>query len=57
MSVHVGTSGWSYDHWEGVLYPHLLVKGARLGVYTQHFRTVEVNSSFYHWPREATLAS
>jgi uncharacterized protein YecE (DUF72 family) len=57
MTIHVGTSGWSYDHWEGVLYPHSLAQRARLDVYTQYFRTVEVNSSFYHWPREATLAS
>ena len=21
MAVHIGTSGWSYDHWDGVLYP------------------------------------
>jgi uncharacterized protein YecE (DUF72 family) len=55
MTVHIGTSGWSYDHWEGVLYPPSLPQRARLGVYTQHFRTVEVNSSFYHWPRETTL--
>ena len=20
MSIHIGTSGWSYDHWQGVLY-------------------------------------
>jgi uncharacterized protein YecE (DUF72 family) len=56
VSVHVGTSGWSYDHWAGVLYPHTLPQRARLGVYTQLFRTVEVNSSFYRWPRDATLA-
>jgi uncharacterized protein YecE (DUF72 family) len=55
MSVHVGTSGWSYDHWEGVLYPPALPARERLGVYTRRFRTVEVNSSFYHWPRDATL--
>jgi uncharacterized protein YecE (DUF72 family) len=55
MTVHVGTSGWSYDHWEGVLYQHGLEKRGRLGVYLRHFRTVEVNSSFYHWPRDATL--
>ncbi|HEX8456609.1 MAG TPA: DUF72 domain-containing protein [Pyrinomonadaceae bacterium] len=57
MAIHIGTSGWSYDHWEGVLYPHALEKRARLGVYTQHFRTVEVNSSFYRWPQEATLTN
>jgi len=56
MSVYVGTSGWSYDHWEGVLYPHALPARGRLDVYTRLFRTVEVNSSFYHWPRDATLA-
>ena len=21
MTLHIGTSGWSYNHWEGVLYP------------------------------------
>jgi uncharacterized protein YecE (DUF72 family) len=57
MAVHIGTSGWSYDHWEGVLYPHELDKRVRLSVYTRHFRTVEVNSSFYRWPRDATLAN
>lgn len=57
MTVHIGTSGWSYDHWEGILYPPALDKRSRLGVYTEHFHTVEVNSSFYHWPREATLTN
>ena len=56
MAVHIGTSGWSYDHWEGVLYPHALHPRARLGLYTRHFQTVELNSSFYKWPRDATLA-
>lgn len=22
MTLHIGTSGWSYDHWQGVLYPY-----------------------------------
>jgi uncharacterized protein YecE (DUF72 family) len=57
MTIHVGTSGWSYDHWEGVLYPQALPQRSRLGVYTDHFRTVEVNSSFYHWPRDATFVN
>lgn len=57
MSINVGTSGWSYDHWKGTLYPPGLPQRGRLEVYTRHFRTVEVNSSFYHWPREATLTN
>ena len=56
MSIHVGTSGWSYRHWEGVLYPEGLEPRARLGVYTRAFGTVEVNSTFYRWPRAATFA-
>ncbi len=57
MAIHIGTSGWSYDHWGGVLYPPGAPAGARLGYYTQAFQTVELNSSFYHWPRVATFRS
>jgi len=57
MSIHVGTSGWSYRHWEGVLYPPSAAPGDRLGCYLQHFDSVELNSSFYHWPRQASFAS
>src|SRR5690242_9656416 len=50
MNIHIGTSGWSYDHWKGVLYPHDAAPWQRLGYYVQQFRTVELNSSFYKWP-------
>jgi uncharacterized protein YecE (DUF72 family) len=50
MSIHIGTSGWSYDHWHGVLYPHGLPARDRLGHFIQHFQTVEVNSTYYRWP-------
>ena len=56
MAVHVGTSGWSYDHWEHVLYPPGTPSRDRLAHYVQRFATVELNSSFYRWPREATFA-
>lgn len=55
--LHVGTSGWSYDHWRGVLYPEGLPVARRREVYTAHFDTVELNASFYRWPREQTFAS
>ena len=57
MTFWVGTSGWSYDHWDGVLYPPGLPAGQRLGRYSAEFRTVELNASFYRWPRDATFAS
>jgi uncharacterized protein YecE (DUF72 family) len=57
VGVHVGTSGWSYDHWEGVLYPAGCPPRDRLGHYTARFATVELNSSFYRWPSRAGFAS
>lgn len=57
MTAHIGTSGWSYDHWDGVLYPHGLPPRQRLEYYVRRFSTVELNASFYRWPREATFAS
>ena len=57
MAIHVGTSGWSYDHWHGVLYPHGSPVWDRLGHYAQRFRTVELNSSYYRWPRDASFTS
>jgi uncharacterized protein YecE (DUF72 family) len=50
MNIHIGTSGWSYDHWKGILYPHDAAPWQRLGYYVQQFQTVELNSSFYKWP-------
>jgi uncharacterized protein YecE (DUF72 family) len=56
MGVHVGTSGWSYAHWDGVLYPRATPARDRLGHYVRRFDTVELNASFYRWPRTATFA-
>jgi uncharacterized protein YecE (DUF72 family) len=55
--ARIGTSGWSYDHWEPELYPPGLPPGQRLARYTELFDTVELNSSFYRWPRPAAFAS
>jgi len=54
-AVYVGTSGWFYDHWEGVLYPRGLPKSRRLEVYAAHFNAVEVNATFYRLPRTSTV--
>ncbi len=54
-NVRVGTSGWSYDHWEGRFYPEGMPASKRLSYYTERFDTVEINSSFYHLPLESTF--
>jgi uncharacterized protein YecE (DUF72 family) len=50
MTVWIGTSGWSYDHWHPELYPPGLPARERLGRYAAAFPTAELNSSFYRWP-------
>ena len=55
MAVHIGTSGWSYAHWDGVLYPGGLPAQRRLDYYLPHFRTAELNSSYYRWPSDAAF--
>jgi uncharacterized protein YecE (DUF72 family) len=57
LPIHVGTSGWSYAHWDGVLYPPGTPPADRLAHYVRRFETVELNSSFYRWPRQATFAA
>lgn len=55
--AHIGTSGWSYDHWQGILYPEGLPPSGRLPVYVSRFATAELNSSYYRWPGGAAFRS
>lgn len=48
--VLIGTSGWSYPHWKGPLYPPGLKAGEWLSHYATVFPTVELNGSFYRLP-------
>jgi uncharacterized protein YecE (DUF72 family) len=57
VAIHIGTSGWSYDHWDGVLYPHGLPPRERLAHYVAHFGTCELNSSYYRWPKDGSFHS
>lgn len=57
MTVRIGTSGWSYDHWTDVLYPPKLASTKRFARFLETFDTVELNASFYRWPKESTFAS
>ena len=53
--LRIGTSGWSYDHWEGAFYPEGLKASERLGYYAEQFPTVEINATFYRLPAEKTV--
>ncbi|GAA4792221.1 hypothetical protein GCM10023329_50200 [Streptomyces sanyensis] len=56
MPVLLGTSGWQYDDWRGVLYDEGVPRRRWLEVYARSFRTVENNNVFYRLPEEATFA-
>jgi len=46
--IHVGTAGWSYKDWEGIVYPARLKREKHpLEYLAQFFDLVEVNTSFY----------
>ncbi len=53
--IHIGTSGWHYDHWRGTFYPEDHPGKKFLEFYQSHFHTVEINNSFYQLPKEETL--
>ena len=53
--IHVGTSGWHYDHWKGAFYPENMTAPQMLSFYAGRFSTVELNNSFYHLPAEKSL--
>lgn len=46
----VGTSGWTYDDWNGVFYPPDVKGSSRLDYYVTQFQAVEVNATFYRYP-------
>ena len=56
MPVLVGTSGWQYRDWRGVLYPPGLAQRRWLEYYASQYATVENNGAFYRLPSPQTFA-
>lgn len=55
--LYIGTSGWNYSDWVGKLYPDNLPRRDWLKHYSENFRTVELNYSFYRLPRSGDYIS
>jgi uncharacterized protein YecE (DUF72 family) len=55
MRYLVGTSGWQYADWRGLLYPRGLPQRRWLETYARSFCTVEVNNAFYRLPERAVF--
>jgi uncharacterized protein YecE (DUF72 family) len=55
QQLFVGTSGFSYREWRGSFYPEDMKEAGMLAYYASHFRSVELNNTFYRLPNEKTL--
>ena len=51
--IMIGTSGWSYKEWIGPFYSK--TDRSMLRAYTQVFRTVEIDSTFYRYPSKGMV--
>ncbi|KAI5074793.1 hypothetical protein GOP47_0010754 [Adiantum capillus-veneris] len=49
-TLRVGTSGYVYKHWKGIIYPNDVPPKKWFSLYTRLFDTVEINNSFYRLP-------
>jgi uncharacterized protein YecE (DUF72 family) len=47
----IGTAGWSYNDWEGIVYPQKKVRGFHALIFLAHYiNIIEINSTFYRPP-------
>lgn len=53
--IHLGTSGYVYRDWRGLLYPPRLAARRWLRRYCDVFDTVELNATFYRLPSPETV--
>ena len=56
MTLHVGTSGWSYPSWRQGFYPEGTRPESFLAFYAERFDTVELNTTGYRLPGEEQFA-
>jgi len=53
--IRIGISGWRYAPWRGVFYPKGLRQKDELAFAARHFRSVEINGTFYGPQRPKTF--
>lgn len=53
----IGCSGWHYKDWKDDFYPSNISSKHYLSYYSQIFKTVEVNNTFYNFPTINTVQS
>ena len=55
INWHIGCSGFHYKHWKGTFYPQDLAQSKWFDYYCQFFNTLELNATFYRFPKLSFL--
>jgi uncharacterized protein YecE (DUF72 family) len=55
--IHLGSSSFTANGWQGTFYPEKLKSADRLSFYATRFDTVEIDSTFYGTPSAKTVQS
>lgn len=55
MEWHIGCSGFHYKDWRGRFYPDSLPQRKWFDYYCEHFKTLELNVTFYRFPQLSFL--
>jgi uncharacterized protein YecE (DUF72 family) len=53
VAWQIGCSGFYYQHWKETFYPKGLAKKNWFAYYADHFSTLELNGTFYRFPKPA----
>ena len=57
MQWKIGCSGYQYAEWKGIFYPHGLSQQKWFEHYAKHFNSLELNTTFYRFPKIDFLKS
>lgn len=55
VKAMIGTSGWGYPDFSERFYPKELGKTRQLAYYADFFPSVEINTTFYHLPKQSSV--
>jgi uncharacterized protein YecE (DUF72 family) len=55
MDWYIGCSGFHYKDWKGRFYPEGLPQRKWFDFYSEHFKTLELNVTFYRFPQLSVL--
>ena len=50
VQAKIGCSGYYNQQWKGIFYPEKLPTSKWFGFYCEHFKTFEINATFYKFP-------